>query len=146
MAEHAAQQTTAAPTDPPLDLSFVRTARNTSSVAVVLALVALFVTGLIYFNMPKMIEQKTSNLASATEALRGRVAGVEQNVAAQSQTLEELKNLPETVRRQVLLDSVNELSSRSQALADRIETPAQRDKLLQITTILNDVQQSLQAQ
>ncbi|EPR44072.1 hypothetical protein dsx2_1816 [Desulfovibrio sp. X2] len=116
---------------PPLDLSFSRSARDMAATALVLAFLALIVAGAFFITS----RNSNNDLRAASASLTQRVDGLENRLAS-------VEALPRTLRRQAAQALVEEMSLRAKLLDTRLDDPAQKETLAQVEELLEKLRQA----
>jgi predicted N-acetyltransferase YhbS len=143
------QQTGDPDSEPRLDLSFTRSTREIAAAALVGAIIAVVTLVVIFFafrqdvtNYGKQIEALDNKL---TERVNGLRSDMDKRVTALEERIDNIKNLPEQVRRQILMDTVREMGARVDFLRSQAKDGQLKEKLDGLESSLNEVEKSLSA-
>lgn len=118
------------------DISFQRSTSDTAKAALVIAIISALLTAALYFNSRGQINNVADNVGQLDKQVSAKVADLEQR-------MDKFADLPEQVRKQALLDAVQEMSIRAEFLGKNIQDKAQREKLQQIEGLLKEMGQGL---
>lgn len=111
------------------DVAPSRSSRDIAAAALLLAFLALAAAGAVFFTL------KTNNgqLLEATTSLEKRISAYDERLAA-------VEALPETLRRQAALATVEEMSLRARLLTDQAEGE-EKEKLDRLNAMLKEIKQ-----
>lgn len=142
-------QTGGPDTEQRLDLSFTRSTREIATAALVGAVIAVVTLLILYFsfrgdvtNYGKQIDALDNRMTMQISALR---SDLKESVAEVEKKIENITDLPEMVRRQVLMDMVREMGARTEFLRSQIDDKDLVKKLDELRSTLHEVEQSMMA-
>lgn len=106
-----------------------RSSRDIAAAALLLAFLALATAGAVFFTL----KSNNGQLLEATSALEKRISAYDERLAV-------VEALPETLRRQAALATVEEMSLRARLLTDQAEGE-EKEKLDRLNTMLEEIKQ-----
>lgn len=106
-----------------------RSSRDIAAAALLLAFLALAAAGAVFFTL----KSNNGQLLETTTALEKRISAYDERLAA-------VEALPETLRRQAALATVEEMSLRARLLTDRAEGE-EKEKLNRLNAMLEEIKQ-----
>ncbi len=116
-----------------LDLSFTRTTKDMAMAALVGAVIATLLIVFFYFTFRQDVSTTTQRL----ERIESTIASVEQQ-------MDNLQELPEEVRRTMVLQLLGELSRNAATLKGQLQDEDLQQKMSTVQELVQDVQQSYQ--
>lgn len=116
-----------------LDLSFTRTTKDMAMAALVGAVIATLLIVFFYFTFRQDVSSTTQRL----ERIESRITSVEQQ-------MDNLQELPEEVRRTMVLQLLGELSRNAATLQGQLQDEDLQQKMSTVQELVQDVQQSYQ--
>ncbi len=137
-------------TMPPLDLSFVRSTKQVANIAFLLSLAALFLAGLIFFRLQGKLSDNTGDLrkeiktyGKVADSMKDSNAQIVSRMDALEKKLASYEDMPKLMRRQMLMEMLNELKQKTDFLGEQIEDEKLKEKVGQIHTLLQEVEENV---
>lgn len=135
--------------DQRLDLSFTRSTREIAAAALVGAIIAVLTLVVIFFSFRDEVTDYGQRIETLDEQLTEQVTtmrrDMDQRITAMEERLENISDLPEQVRRRILLDTVGAMKARMEFLRSRVDDEQLGAKLDELESTLGEVEQQLQS-
>jgi GNAT superfamily N-acetyltransferase len=135
--------------EPRLDLSFTRSTREIAAAALVGAIIAVLTLVVIFFSFRGEVTDYGKRIETLDERLTEQVTtmrrDMDQRITVMEERLENISDLPEQVRRRILLDTVGSMRARMEFMRSRVEDEQLAGKLDELESTLGEIEERLRA-